>query len=76
MSAVEVVNQMIQQDIVDNDTGAITAPELQSVLLAITSLFTGAEFGSLFNAFLLTLPTQLPAAAGVVWNNNGVICIS
>ena len=29
-----------------------------------------------FLAYLLTLPTTLPAKPGVLWNNGGTLCIS
>ena len=35
-----------------------------------------SSLNSVLTAWFLSLPTSLPAQSGVVWNNNGVICIS
>ena len=76
MSALDDVNTLIETTIVPNNRGAITAPVLQADLLAITSLFNNTFFSSLITTFLTGLPTALPAAPGVIWNNGGVISIS
>jgi hypothetical protein len=34
------------------------------------------ELNAILTAMFAALPTTLPAASGVVWNNGGVICIS
>ena len=35
-----------------------------------------SSLNSVLTAWFLSLPTTLPSTSGIVWNNNGVICVS
>jgi hypothetical protein len=49
---------------------------LQAAVLALITSPTGPQSYAAFAVYLQSLPTTLPAASGVAWNNGGVIALS
>lgn len=70
------------QELADNMT-AITQPMIDAIVAAATptvvtevSAALESDIGPLVTTYFHTLPTTLPATAGVLWNNGGVVSIS
>jgi hypothetical protein len=78
-SEVQITRQTTSDEAVVNlQAGSLDPNDINTGLLQVLYLYQELidSLVQLTNSNFANLPTTLPNAAGVIWNNNGVLCIS